>query len=104
MTAVLGRLDGPGRLLFENNFAAQYHVLHGLLGWYEAVLSSGWRFSRVTQSRGAELDAAFDSLEEARDGQALAPRPVGTLVPRRSEDESARGRSLDAGGRADGAP
>lgn len=75
MNTVLARLDGPGRRLFESNFAAQYHILHGLLAWYEAVLSSGLAIEQGDATLWQqELEAALRGLEEIRRGQAYASR------------------------------
>jgi len=71
--AILARLDGPGRRLFESSFFAQHSILLGLLAWLEQGLLAGLSLQGQDEATAlAHLVFAQRAFRLIRAGQALA--------------------------------
>ena len=73
--AIVARLDGVGRRLFEANFVAQHDILLGLLAWLEQGLAAGLALHEGNTANAlTDLLLAERAFERIRTGQALASR------------------------------
>jgi len=75
VAAIVARLDGAGRRLFETNFVAQHRVLLGLLAWLEHGLVAGLALHEQNVAKAlTNLRLAERAFERIRSGQTLTSR------------------------------